>query len=173
MDLDFRVGIAEATVGLAYKCKLLMATLHWAWGTLNRTTYLVVNACLSAIKSWREHCTLRLPTTCIHVCTEASWPLHVQMYVKTSVVHSTLLPGFQPILCNCEATGYPVCVPAGRVKRLLLSVTRQQRYMDRSITKCWRKRITSVVCMIGRLNSPICRRTRLRGSGMDAIFCHV
>ncbi len=26
MDLDFRGGIAEATVGLAYKCKLLMAT---------------------------------------------------------------------------------------------------------------------------------------------------
>ncbi len=46
MDLDFRVGIAEATVGLAYKCKLLMATLHWAW----------VSACPSAKKSWREYC---------------------------------------------------------------------------------------------------------------------
>ncbi len=33
MDLDFRVGLAEATVGLAYKCKLQIAMLHcdfWA-----------------------------------------------------------------------------------------------------------------------------------------------
>ncbi len=28
MDLDFRFGLAEATVGLVYKCKLQIATLH-------------------------------------------------------------------------------------------------------------------------------------------------
>ncbi len=27
MDLDFRVGLAEATVGVAYKCKLQIAVL--------------------------------------------------------------------------------------------------------------------------------------------------
>ncbi len=33
MDLDFRVGLAEDTVGLAYKCKLQIATLHWGVST--------------------------------------------------------------------------------------------------------------------------------------------
>ncbi len=54
MDLDLnRVGLAEATVGLAYKCKLLIAMLHWGVGMraaracgFNRTIYLVVSACM-------------------------------------------------------------------------------------------------------------------------------
>ncbi len=40
MDLDFRGGLAEATVGLAYKCKLLIATLHW--GACPLVTYSVI-----------------------------------------------------------------------------------------------------------------------------------